>query len=57
VRTDEQAESLTDLIDVLQRQSFIRRFDPQADAPAGERGRLSRSPATRTPGGGGPSGG
>jgi len=26
---DEHAESLTDLIDVLQRQSFTRRFEPQ----------------------------
>lgn len=49
--TDEQAESLTDLIDVLQRQSFIRRFDSPAEARVAERTDASSGSASRAPGG------
>ena len=54
--TDEQAESLTDLIDVLQRQSFTRRFEPQTDVRVIERDLPPRRPTTRAPSRGEPSG-
>ena len=54
--TDPQAESLTDLIDVLQRQSFTRRFEPQTDVRVIERDLPARSPTTRAPSRGEPSG-
>jgi hypothetical protein len=46
--TDDHAESLTDLIDVLQRQSFTRRFEPQTNGRVATRDASAASPAPRT---------
>jgi len=44
---DEHAESLTDLIDVLQRQSFTRRFELRVSQSGGEGDAASTSVAPR----------
>jgi len=45
-QTEAPAESLTDLIDVLQRQSFTRRFEVQTNGPVASR---ESSPACTAP--------
>lgn len=46
---DQRAESLTDLIDVLQRQSFTRRFEPRVNQSGAERELPETSPSPHLP--------